>query len=313
MSLSTAHSARVFSAGGHCFTWVEVIEWARARGEWAVLEQRVVGLLARERELAATSALPDVAEVQAAADDFRDRHNLLNADELEEWLGRHDVSVEEWKTEILRSLLQHSGDATAMPPDVVERACWVHGVCSGKLAAYARTLAEEVAVHLRDQPLTLAPDELPGLSEKRERFCANQLRQHVLAAELTDNQIGWTRLDLQCLTHPDEMAAREAALCVRMDGRKLADVAASAAVELHETSLLLDDAETSLRTRLLAASPGELIGPMATDSGYQLVLVVHRVAPSLDDAMVRLRAEETVIRRALTTEVNRHVNWHERL
>ncbi|MDT5349976.1 MAG: hypothetical protein QOH91_3263 [Mycobacterium sp.] len=46
MSLSTAHSARVFSAGGHCFTWFEVVEWARIRGEWAVLRDRVAALLA---------------------------------------------------------------------------------------------------------------------------------------------------------------------------------------------------------------------------------------------------------------------------
>ena len=66
-----------------------------------------------------------------------------------------------------------------------ERACWVHGVCSGQLAAYARTMAEAVAVHLRDQPLTLSPDELAELPEQRERFCADQLRTHVLAAEIS--------------------------------------------------------------------------------------------------------------------------------
>jgi hypothetical protein len=58
MSLSTAHSARVFSAGDHCLTRVEVVEWVRARGEWAALQTRVATLLARERELPATGALP---------------------------------------------------------------------------------------------------------------------------------------------------------------------------------------------------------------------------------------------------------------
>jgi len=42
------------------------------------------------------------------------------------------------------------------------------------------------------------------------------------------------------------------------------------------------------------------------------VLVLRRAAPSLDDALVRRRAEEMVIKRALATEVNRYVNWHER-
>jgi hypothetical protein len=309
MSLSTARSARVFSAGGHCFTWVEVVEWARARGEWAILRQRTGGLLARERELTAGGALPGTAKVQAAADDFRDRHNLLTGDELEEWLDRHDVSVEEWKGEMVRSLLKPS----PMLSDAPDRACWVHGVCSGQLAAYARTMAEEFAVHLRDQPLTLSPDELAALPEERERFCTAQLRTEVLAAEVTDNQVGWTRLDLRCLTHRDEMVVREAALCVRMDGRELGDVAADAGAQLQEITLLLDDVEPSLRTRLLAAMPGELIGPVATGADHQLVLVVARAAPTLDDPGVRVRAEDLVIKRALAGEVSRHVNWHERL
>jgi hypothetical protein len=313
MTVTAGPRARVFSAGGHCFTWVEVVESARVWGEWAALEQRVVGLLARENELAAAGALPDAAKVQAVADNFRDRHNLLTADELEEWLGRHDVGLEEWKAEMRRSLLEPANDAVVVSLDVVERACWVHAVCSGKLAAYARTMAEAVAVHLRDQPLTLTPDELAELPEQRERFCAAQLRTPALAAEISDNKVGWTRMDLVRLIHPDEMVVREAALCVRLDGRELADVAADAKAELQETSVLLDDAEPLLRTRLLAANPGNLVGPVAIGGGYQLVLVVRQVAPSLDEPMVRVRAEETVIRRALAAEVNRHVNWHERL
>lgn len=313
MSLSTARGARVFSAGGHCFTWVEVVEWARARGEWPALQERVGALVARERELVAADALPGKAQRQAAVDSFCERHNVWTADELEEWLERHDVSFDEWKSEVVRSLLKPSDDAAGVSPDVIERACWVHGVCSGQFAAYARTMAEEFAVHLRDQPLTLAPDELAALPEERERFCADQLRRDVLLAEITENQVGWTRLDLQCLIHSDEMVVREAALCVRLDGRTLADVAADAAAELREASVLIDDADPSLGTRLLAAAPGELIGPAATDGGHQLVLVVRRVAPSLDDAIVRRRAEQAIIKRALAAEVNRHVDWHERL
>jgi hypothetical protein len=313
MSLDTARRARVFSAGGHCFTWVEVAEWARARGEWATLEQRAGGLLARERELAAAGALPSTAKVQAAADNFRDRHNLLTGDELEEWLERHDVSVEEWKGEMVRSLLEPSPDVAPVVPDVTERACWVHGVCSGQLAACARTMAEEFAVHLRDQPLTLSHDELAALPQELERFCAEQLRTEVLAAEVTDNRVDWTRLDLRCLTHRDEMVVREAALCVRIDGRDLADVAADAGAQLQEISLLVNDVEPSRRARLLAAKPGELIGPLATGADNQLILVVARAAPTLDDPGVRLRAEDVVIKRALAGEVSRHVNWHERL
>jgi hypothetical protein len=196
---------------------------------------------------------------------------------------------------------------------VLERANWVHAVCSGRLAEYARMLAEEVAVHLSEQPLTLAPERLVALSEKRQRFCEAQLDESALDAEVRNNDIGWTRLDLQYLKHHDEMVVREAALCVRLDGRELADVGKDAGAEMWETSVLLDDAEPMLRTRLLAAGAGELVGSRATESDHLLVLVVRRVPPRLDDPAVRRRAEETIIRRALAAEVNRHVNWHEYL
>lgn len=312
MNVTHVRHGRVFSAGGHCFTWVEVIEAARGRGDWAALQHHVLKLLARERELAAVGALPSAAEVRAAAAEFRSQHKLLTKDELEEWLHRRDVTVEEWMGEMRRSLLEPAENASAISPEVKDRASWVHAACSGKLAAYAQTLAEEVAVHLSEQPLTLAPGELAALPEKRDRFCLTQLSEPALIAEIDDNKLGWIHLDLRVLIHHDEMVAQEAALCVRMDSREMADVAADAGARLQERSLLLDDAEPILKTRLLAAAPGDLIGPLAIASDHQLMLVVRRVPPSLDDAMVRRRAEETIINRALSAEVNRHVNWHER-
>lgn len=229
MSVTTACEARVFSAGGHCFAWAEMIESARARAQWAALQHRVLGLLARARA------------------------------------GRH------------RALRRCKAPPTTSATD--ESCC----------------------------PVT------NSTNASADTTCAAQLQEPVLAAQIADNQVDWTRLDLLCLIHRDEVVVREAALCVRLDGRELADVAADAEAELREMGLLLDDAEPRLCTRLLAASTGELIGPLATEGGHQLVLVLRRMAPSLDDAMVHRRAEETLIERALAAEVNRHVNWHEHL
>jgi hypothetical protein len=311
--VNDARSSRVFSAGGHTFTWNDVIEAARARGDWAVLQREVLGLLARERDLAAAKSLPSSTHVEAAAKDFRYRHNLLSADELEEWLARRDIGVEEWKSEMRRSLLEPASHSPAATPESAERAYWVHAVCSGKLAIYARTLAEEVAVHLSEQPLTLMADELVAFPQKRARYCAAQLRAGALAEVIRNNSVGWTRLDLRYLAHADETVVREAALCVRVDGRPLADVAEDAGAPLQESRILLDDAEPLLKPRLLAAADGELIGPYATESDHRLVHVVRRIPPTLDDPQVRRRAEDTIIRLALDAEVNRHVNWHDYL
>jgi hypothetical protein len=171
MNVTHGRHGRVFSAGGHCFTWVEVIDAARARGEWAALQHHVLELLARERELAAVGALPSAAEARAAAAEFRSQHKLLTKEELEEWLHRRDVTVGAFMAEIRRSLLEPAENTSAGSAESTDRASWVRAACSGKLAAYAQTLAREVAVHLSEQPLTLALGELAALSEKRDRFC----------------------------------------------------------------------------------------------------------------------------------------------
>jgi hypothetical protein len=313
MSVSSARDAPVFSAGGRCFTWVEVIEAARARGDWAALERQVGGLVAREHALAAAGGLPGAAQVRAAANDFRYEHHLISADELEDWLRGRDVGLQEWMAEMRRALLEPDAALAAHHAQPQERQVWVHAVCSGKLAAYARRLAEEVAVHLGEQPLGPALDELATLRRERERFCAAQLTESALAAEIANNTVGWTGLDIRSLIHRDETVVREAALCVRQDGRELADVAADAGARLQDTSLLLDDAEPTLRTRLMAAQSGELLGPLATGEDHRLVLVLRRVPPSRDDPALRRRAEDAIIERALAGEVSRQVNWHEYL
>jgi dsDNA-binding SOS-regulon protein len=60
--------------------------------------------------------------VQAAADNFRDRHRVLTADELEEWLERSDVSVEEWNGEMLPAVHRRAEET------VIKLAC-----CRGQL------------------------------------------------------------------------------------------------------------------------------------------------------------------------------------
>jgi hypothetical protein len=315
VSVTGARGAPVFSAAGHCFTWQMVIEAARARGDWGALQRHVVRMLARERDLATTDGLPTFTEVRLAANEFRYQHNLLSADELEEWLARRDITMDEWRAEMRRSLLEPLDRPLDAPPEAVavERSSWVHAVCSGKLAGYARALAEEVAVHLRENPSMLMPAELTALPAERERFCAAQLSESKLAAEVRNNVIGWTRLDCRALIHRDEMVVREAALCVTQDGRELADVAVDAGAELRELSCFLEDAEPALRARLLAARPGELIGPFLSGEDHLLVAILDRTPPIPGDPAVHQRAGETIIRRALAAEVSRQVSWHEHL
>jgi hypothetical protein len=300
----------IFSAGERCFTWVDVIEAARARGSWTALQHELLCLLARESELATAESLPSKADVRSAGNDFRYRLNLLSADEFQGWLASNDVTVAEWVGEMRRSLLEPADSQSRLSGDELERATWVHAVCSGELANLARLFAEEVAVHLRNHS-NVTPCDFARLAGQRDQFCAEQSQEPALAAQVESHQLEWTAFDLTVLTLRDEMVAREAAMCVKLDGRSLPDIAAAAGAQLHEDRVLLDDVETSLRTRLIGAYPGDLIGPVDVGRQYDVVLVVRRIAPKLQHHEVRRRAAELVISKALAAEVNRRVNWHE--
>ena len=149
-------------------------------------------------------------------------------------------------------------------------------------------------MHLTEQPLTLTSDELAAARRAGARSARPGARA-ALVDEIGKNRMRLDAAGFAYLTHADEMVMREAALCVRLDGRELSDVAGDAGAQLQETSVLLDDAERLLRTWLLAAHPGDLVGPLATGDDHRLVRRRRRMPPSLDDPGCAARAEDTII------------------
>jgi hypothetical protein len=319
VATDAVREAPVFSAGGRSFNWEDVIEAAGARGDWQELERQTRELLELERLVAAAGELPSTTEVSGAANAFRYERNLLAADELQHWLARWEISVDEWLAFIRRSLLTGRpavAEDTSVSEGELARATWVRAVCSGELRTFARRFAEQIAVHVRlhDEAAPTSPGgETFEPADEVDRFCRSQLTEQRLATEVAANLIGWTRLECHYLVHQDPVVLREAALCVTEDGRELDEVANDAALELKRVSFYLDDIEPSLRTRLLAARPGDLLEPAPMNDAYWLVLVVDRVPPTLEDAALRARAAQAITQRALAAEVSKTVRWHEHL
>jgi hypothetical protein len=321
VEISAVRDVRVFSASERDYSWGDVIAAARGWGEWQTLEQRTRGLIARERQALAAGEVPSHAEVVAAANAVRRQRRLLAADEIRRWLGRWGITVEEWMGYIRRSLIAASLSPEAEADAEVEGdlavAVWVDAVCSGSLAALANRLAERVAVQVRladgrDGSPTI--EELVARGDEIRTFCDGLVTAPALAQEVSSNLIGWTRIDCRYLAGGEVSVLREAALCVSEDGQGLAAVATQAGLRLHTESFYLDDVEPTLRARLIAATCGELVGPVAvSDGGYWLVVVDDRVPADVDDDVLRERARHRIIERAIRTEVSRSVTWHERL
>lgn len=225
-------------------------------------------------------------------------------------------------------------DEFAPSPRQLEAATVAEGLCSGIFDLFERSFSGRVAVVFEADAAVL-----PTLRQRRpghEAPAARLARQHghwfsmreevetrarleiVLALEegfdalaerlatgdrlrgvVEANRLEWVAVDLDAMSFATEDAAREAVLCVREDGLSLHDVAGLSRVAIRRTSVFLEDVPKDHRDRLVSASPGQVLGPLAVDGHFEVTAVVGRTLPSLDDARVAARARQAAIDRAV--------------
>jgi hypothetical protein len=310
---------RVFEAGERVFVWRDVVDAARAAGDWDPIERAGRESLACLRHAGTVTEPVDERDLEQAADEWRYARNLIAAEEVQQWLARFGLSVDEWSDWVRASQLRvlwskHLDEFEAERPisdRAIASAAWVEAVASGDLEAFAVRLAERVAVHVVREG-----GRLPAAAELElsfERFRKEVVTPGALERQLSDHALEWTRIDCRCLTAPGESVAREAVLCVMEDGMELQEVAAQAGRELEEHSYHLDGSAGVLAEALVGARPGDVLGPIRLENGFAVLLVLERVPPSAEDLVMRERAERQVVNRALEGMVSRRVRWHEEL
>jgi hypothetical protein len=300
------------------FDWSDLVAAAQSWGDWSRIgHDAKSALLSIERARASGLAL-EGPEFDAEAHRFRYARHLLSADELERWLAERGLDVEGWLEYIRGVLLSGSLASSRLsssngsaPPAAV----WTRAVCSGSLAQVAERLAGRVAVSVATRgPLPaghLSDTDLRELDRCFDRFCARSAAEAAVTRELERHLEDWTEVDLHRVITSDEHVAREVALCVRVDGRPLADVAEDAGLALERRSVTLEQVQEPLRTSLLGAARQELIGPLTITAEYWLVEVLERRTPSLDRADVARRARGAAIEQAVRREVAERVRWHD--
>jgi hypothetical protein len=294
----------LFAVADARYRWRDVVELARRRGDWARLGDDARAGAAAERMLDASGESVRSEELDAAAKEFRYARDLLSGDELADWLERRGLTQDDWHAYLRRTLAR--GRIEAPPPNGDEpELTWIEGVCSGRLEELARELAELVAV---------SPDARPDRLELAfDEFCARAVDEAGCARELEANRLEWLRFGYDAVTLDEENAAFELSQCVHADGDTLGAAAARAGASVDEREDWLDEIEPALAARFLAAQPGDLLGPVASEDTFVVAHVRTKIAPSLDDPEVRARAEEAVVTRAVGRAVADRVTWHEQL
>jgi hypothetical protein len=313
----------LFTVAGRTYAWEDVLIGAELRGELAVLERQArLGLACLRRLAAEPDALPPET-LRAAAAAFRHEHNLLAADELDAWLAARDLTVADWNAYLRRLLLrelwapelERIESVLAVGDDEVEAALPAEAACTGFLRRAAERLAEDAALIAEADAVEDAGDRAAFIAALTREADAVRTRPPSPAdvdREVAAHALDWIRIDAVALELADAEAAREAALCVRVDGRSLADVAGDSGVPAGELVLYLEDVEPELRTPLVSARPGELVGPFEGPVGQLLLELRSKTAPSTADPELVRRASAVLTARAVERELRDRVVWHER-
>ena len=171
---------QAFSVGEAPYSWSDAAVAAVLRGEWASLEAQTRRGLALVARAEATENAASEEELEAAAEEFRYGRDLVTAEEMEDWLDRHGLTLEDWMDYIERALVRQSDPeeeeeealAPFAPSDEEIAGCiWTEAICSGALARFARTLAGRAAVAQRaEAEAEMGEAEQPNLP-KIERAC----------------------------------------------------------------------------------------------------------------------------------------------
>jgi hypothetical protein len=313
----------LFTVAGRTFGWEDALLAAELRGEVALLERQTRQGLTCVRRLAAEAGAVPAEAVRAAATVFRYDRNLLAAEELEAWLDARGLTVADWNGYLRRLLLRErwlddlelTESEFPVGEEEVEAALLAEAVCSGFLRRAAERLAEDAALAASRDAVEDNPDRRVLIAEVAREAEAERRRAPSppeVEREVAAHALDWIRVEGETLELADAEAAREAALCVRVDGRPLTEVADECGVPANPLVLYLGDADPELRVALVSASPGELIGPLEHGAGHLLVQVGAKTEPSPEDPELGRRAAAVLAARAVERELRERVVWHDR-
>lgn len=321
--------------GAWCYR--EIFVSTLGRPEWPRFARRLsLGLLA-EAHLGERGEEVDEEDVRRAAEAFRRAEGLLTAEETEAWLASQDLLVEEWERFLVRRLLlerwgawlsEQAVDLSGHP--LFGEAFFAEAVCSDFLPDARLRFAKLLALAEEGPPLELgdgrelaraldarypwldgvgahAAARVQAVLARAERRLAEGTSAARLEAILQDRALDWMRLSCDEVSFDDDRIGRELVLCARRERQPLVPtLARRAGLHARRRSFLLEDAPSSVKGWLLAARPGELVGPVREGRGFRIYQLVERRPPSIDDAELVALARGLVEEQVLDAAWVRH-------
>lgn len=339
----------VFVSGKHPWTVRDIIEAAHFRGELQPACDELLRLVAAEAKGETEELEYDDAAVDAAAETFRYEHDLITAEETEQWLAQRGLTLgdfaayfvrhywgerfEEVEAEVIdcfaasaemREMLTRELVLSSEMDRMAARLSWRVAALSGNETLQTDALAEEESQFLERHNLgeddvvdwlaKLGRDEqwlrhCLRLEAAYHRDCRLLLSRAACEREIAALRLPLTRFELETIELDSIDAAREALLCARDDGMSMKEVAAEGRYPYRQPELLLEQIPEELQQQFLSVYPGQILDPIARGDGFHLCRIVRKAEPDLEDPEVKQRAEERILDRHFANLTARHVQW----
>lgn len=321
----------------------EVLASAWISGRLEARRRRVAAGLAAQHLAAEAGEELDETEFQDALDAWRVDRDLIAAEELEAWLERRGLVLDDVLGCLERDLWTRRHAASEAPePDAHEVASLVpaeaevHGDLRALREAHAlravapegvgepeeRALVEAGLLHAAGlESVGSAADFLGmvGVSETRARELLEREvdfelhRRALVAPDAVQDALGrmasdLVRFELVSAELRNEDTAREVLCCVRADRDPFLRGAARAGVPARRETLFATEVEgLPYGHRLASARPNDLFGPHRTDSGHLVAQLLSRLEPDLSVESVARRLEQRLVARAMSRAVSERV------
>jgi len=301
---------------------------ALAERSWQALEDRLARGLALAREHGRGVA---PARVSDEVRRFRYQRRLISGKELRDWLEARALELAELHRYCLRRVLveEHGMTGERADPGEPAAALYAEAICDGTLArAGARAgelAAMAAACDARADPAAAQVDRLVAEAEHRPRagldgiagdelrrraaavvsllgaeaaFIENTATRDAIRRHVAQHGLDWVRVECAELTFAGEGAAREAMLCLRVDGVPVARLAERIGITIRSGSHFVGDLDERAAPLAASVAIGDPLGPFPHDGGWLVLVVERRLPPSAQDPELVDRATSAIVRAA---------------
>ena len=338
----------MFVAGSRPVAIGEIVLAAHCRGELLPAWNRVLQLVEGERRAADADddTEADDSALQSLSEQFRYDRDLITAEETERWLAERGLTLHDFQAYCVRHYwADRAGDAgepTFIDYESATDELWellrAELLLDGELDRMALALSWRFAAAQAERAdhgsersggSARATAADPSVEPWIERLgCDSRTLEEILGLEavyqatrdrlmtpdriqrsLGSLRLPLSRVDLETIDVDSLDAAHEVVLCVRVDGRALAEVASDGGLPYERSAVLFEDLVPELQQRVVSAASGDVLTPLPHVDGFHVHRLLARNEPDAADEQVRARVEREVLSHYFSELSATYIRW----